>query len=70
MTPDKTLTRMWDLLDKAQIVATPPYKRHPAARLAKVHAIHLEIRRLMLGIVQQDEHTQELYRLNQSPGSK
>jgi len=44
---DKMLAKLWTLFERAEMAARPPYRRHSAERLAKVHAIHGEIVRLM-----------------------
>jgi nitrogen-specific signal transduction histidine kinase len=62
MTTDRQMDRLFELLDRAERLARPPYRRHSAERLAKVHAVHSEIGQLMMRAAQKELRTQELYK--------
>jgi len=58
---DKMLVKLWTLFERAEMAARPPYRRHSAERLAKVHAIHGEIVRLMGTEIQAERERERLY---------
>jgi len=59
---DKSVERLFLLLSKAEAIARPPYKRHSAQRLERVHAVHSEIGKLVLELGQAEANLEEIYR--------
>ena len=68
MTPrEKTLLKLRDLFAKARATAEPPYKRHSAKRLERVHAIHGEVLAVIRAAVEKEREVEAIYRGEENP---